>query len=140
MDSPPLPQNWGPGADLKGEMREIKALVIQALQLSPAAKPCVGGQQELDKISGQAERARWWPSVGREAGLLAGAVLPLARASQFPNGSLMGTSLALKPSGGSYGAIALASAGCLVGGRLRRTRHHGGEGRQMRFNSPHNPP
>lgn len=84
MDSPPLPQNWGPGADLKGEMREIKALVIQALQLSPAAKPCVGGQQELDKISGQAERARWWPSVGREAGLLAGAVLPSGQSEPIP--------------------------------------------------------
>ncbi len=65
-------------------MREIKALVIQALQLSPAAKPCVGGQQELDKIGGQAERARWWPSVGCEAGLLAGTVLPSGQSEPVP--------------------------------------------------------
>ena len=37
-------------------MKERKTLPIQALQLSPAARPCVGEQQELAKAHGATER------------------------------------------------------------------------------------
>lgn len=37
-------------------MKERKTLPTQALQLSPAAKPCVGDQQELAKAYGETGR------------------------------------------------------------------------------------
>ena len=37
-------------------MKERKTLPTQALQLSPAAKPCVGDQQELAKAHGETGR------------------------------------------------------------------------------------
>ncbi len=61
VDYTPAPRQrrWGPGADLKGEMRELKALLIQALQLSPAAKPCVGGQQREETPWGRGGHMRF---------------------------------------------------------------------------------
>lgn len=34
-------------------MKERKTLPTQALELSPAARPCVGDQQELAKVHGE---------------------------------------------------------------------------------------